>query len=366
MKNLHKHNFGAGPCILPEEVLDNAAEAVKNWRPTGLSILEISHRSAAFEEVVKETEKLVRDLLQVPHNYSILFLQGGASLQFCMVAFNFLHNSGKDAVYLDAGYFGQKAIKEALFFGPVNVAASSRGAGYTHIPKEYSISADAAYFHCTSNNTIEGTEMFRFPETEVPVICDMSSDIFSRPIDISQFDLIYAGAQKNTGPAGMTLVIAKNDLLDSVKHPLPSMLDYRVYRDNGSMYNTPPVFAIYAAMLNLQWLKNKGGLKTISLENRAKAQLLYDEIDLNPLFYGAAERYDRSLMNVTFRMHDPGREADFLAFAEQNGMVGIKGYRTVGGFRASLYNALPYESVRELVNCMKVYAEKYHRPAILV
>jgi phosphoserine aminotransferase len=352
-----KHNFGAGPCILPEPVLSRAAEAIRCWNETGLSILEISHRSAAFEGVIQETEQLVRELLHVPEDYSVLFLQGGASMQFCMVPMSFLQGSKKEAAYLDAGYFGAKAIKEAQLFGKVNVIASSKERAYEDIPGDYKIPEDAAYFHCTSNNTIEGTEMFRFPETSVPVVCDMSSDIFSREIDVSKFDLIYAGAQKNTGPAGMTLVIAKNSFLDTVKHPVPSMLDYRVYRDNGSMYNTPPIFAIYTAMLNLHWLKSQGGPKFIALENLAKAQLLYDEIDSNPLFYGTAVKWNRSLMNVTFRMNDPGEEKAFLTFAEKNGMVGIRGYRSVGGFRASLYNALPYESVRALVSCMKAYAE---------
>ncbi|WP_299357760.1 3-phosphoserine/phosphohydroxythreonine transaminase [Mucilaginibacter sp.] len=348
---LQKHNFGAGPCILPQPVLDQAALAVKRWDKAGLSVLEISHRSPEFEEVVKETENLVRELLDVPEDYSVLFLQGGASMQFCMVAMNFLQGSGKTAAYLDGGYFGEKAIKEARLFGDVQIVAS----GHTYIPTDYTIPADSAYFHCTSNNTIEGTEMFAFPETGVPVICDMSSDIFSRKVDVRQFALIYAGAQKNMGPAGMTLVIAKNSFLDRVNHAVPSMLDYRVYRDNGSLYNTPPVFSIYAAMLNLRWLKDRGGVKFACLENQAKAQLLYDEIDRNPLFYGLAERPHRSVMNVTFRMQDESREADFLAYAAAQGMVGIRGYRTVGGFRASLYNALPYASVQALVNCMSTY-----------
>ena len=366
MNNSFKHNFGAGPCILPEQVLNRASEAVKRWDEAGLSILEISHRSAAFEGVMKETERLVRELLNVPDNYSVLFLQGGASLQFCMVPMSFLQNSKKEAVYLDGGYFGVKAIKEAHLFGKVNVIASSKDRAYADIPNDYVIPEEAAYFHCTSNNTIEGTEMFRFPETRVPVVCDMSSDIFSREIEVGKFDLIYAGAQKNTGPAGVTLVIAKNKFLDSVKHAVPSMLDYRVYRDNGSMYNTPPVFAIYTTMLNLHWLKAKGGLKFITLENRAKAQLLYDEIDRNPLFYGLAVKGDRSLMNVTFRMHDGDKEKDFLDYAEKNGMIGIRGYRTIGGFRASLYNALPYESVKALVACVQAYAEKYHSSVLPV
>ncbi|HVW94375.1 MAG TPA: 3-phosphoserine/phosphohydroxythreonine transaminase [Mucilaginibacter sp.] len=358
-----KHNFGAGPCILPETVLTRAAEAVKHWDVSGLSVLEISHRSAEFELVVKETEKLVRELLNVPDTYSVLFLQGGASMQFAMVPMNFLGKGGK-AAYLDAGYFGQKAIKEAAISGEVIVVASSKNEEYKYIPREYTIPADAAYFHVTSNNTIEGTEMFRFPKSPVPVVCDMSSDIFSRVIDITEFDLIYAGAQKNMGPAGMTLVIARNSFLDSAKNKVHAILDYRVYRNNGSMYNTPPVFAIYTAMLNLQWLKSRGGVKFIEMENLAKAQLLYDEIDSNPLFYGLAERQDRSLMNVTFRMHDPTAEASFLEFASKQGMVGIRGYRTVGGFRASLYNALPYESVKALVDCMKEYARINHADLI--
>jgi phosphoserine aminotransferase len=359
MDNTHKHNFGAGPCILPEAVLNQAAGAVKRWDNTGLSILEMSHRSPEFEEVVKQTESLVRELLNVPQDYSVLFLQGGASMQFCMIPMNFLQGTGKTAIYLDSGYFAQKAIKEAALFGKINITATAKDRNYAYIPNEYSIPKDAAYFHCTSNNTIEGTEMFAFPETHVPIVCDMSSDIFSRKIDVNKFALIYAGAQKNMGPAGMTLVIAKNSFLNTIKHGVPSMLDYRVYRDNQSLYNTPPVFSIYAAMLNLQWLKQKGGVKFISLENRAKAQLLYDEIDHNPLFYGLAERQHRSLMNVTFRMHNAELEPEFLTYAVKQGMVGIRGYRTVGGFRASLYNALPYESVQVLVNCMKIYTEEH-------
>jgi len=357
MSAILKHNFGAGPCILPQTVLQRAAEAVKRWDPAGLSILEISHRSPEFESVVKETEILIRELLNVPDDYSVLFLQGGASMQFCMVPMNFLQGSKKEAAYLDAGYFGVKAIKEAQLFGKVNIIGSSKDAGYTHLPEDYTIPEDAAYFHYTSNNTIEGTQMWGALKSPVPVVCDMSSDIFSREIDVKDFDLIYAGAQKNTGPAGLTIVIAKNQFLDSVKHPMPSMLDYRIYRDNGSMYNTPPVFAIYTAMLNLQWLKEKGGVKFIAKENLAKAQLLYDEIDRNPLFKGTAAREHRSLMNVTFRMENTANEADFLAYAAKSGMVGIKGYRTVGGFRASLYNALPYESVQALVGCMQAYVE---------
>lgn len=357
MESNKKHNFGAGPCILPDTVLNDAGNAVKNWEDVGLSILEISHRSPEFENVVNTTESLIRELLNVPTDYSVLFLQGGASMQFCMVPMNFLQGSKKAAAYLDAGYFGTKAIKEAQLFGEVKVIGSTSDCNYQKLPEDFIIPKDAAYFHYTSNNTIEGTQMWGNITSPVPVVCDMSSDIFSREIDVSEFDLIYAGAQKNTGPAGLTIVIAKNEFLDSVKHPLPSMLDYRVYRNNSSMYNTPPVFAIYAAMLNLQWLKGKGGVKLIAKENLAKAQLLYDEIDRNPIFIGSAIHKHRSLMNVTFRIADHYDEKDFLTYAAAAGMIGVKGYRTVGGFRASLYNALPYESVKALVRCMQTYSE---------
>ena len=362
MNNLLKHNFGAGPGILPPAVLDHASRAVKNLDPAGLSILEISHRSSEFETIIHTTELLVRELLGVPDDYVVLFLQGGASLQFCMVPMNFLKCSKKQAVYLDAGYFGAKAIKEAGLFGDAQVIASSRTQGYTFIPKDFTIPEEAAYFHYTSNNTIEGTQMSGELLLPVPVVCDMSSDIFSRQVDIGKFDLIYAGAQKNTGPAGLTIVIAKNSFLESVKHAVPSMLDYRSYRDNSSMYNTPPVFSIYTAMLNLQWLKEKGGVKAIAKENLAKAQLLYEEIDRNPLFKGKAFREDRSLMNVTFQMENPADEAEFLDYAAKAGMIGIKGYRTAGGFRCSLYNALPIESVKAMVECMQGYTKTFlHR-----
>jgi len=344
MPAIKKHNFGAGPCVLPGPVLEHAAEAVRDWADNGLSLLEVSHRSPEFSAVMQQTESLVRELLAVPDSYSVLFLQGGASLQFAMVPMNFL-GGGQTAVYLDGGFFGKKAIKEAEISGNVDVISLA----------DQTVRDDAAYFHCTSNNTIEGTQLFRFPKSPVPVVCDMSSDIFSRVIEVNDFDMIYAGAQKNMGPAGMTLVIARNSILDSIKNKVHAILDYRVYRDHGSMYNTPPVFAIYTAMLNLQWLKKKGGVKFIQMENLAKAQLLYDEIDSNPLFYGLAKQEERSLMNVTFRMHDPEKEKAFLDFATIRGIVGIGGYRTVGGFRASLYNALPIESVQVLVKAMKEF-----------
>lgn len=356
-----KHNFGAGPCILPSSVMEQAAQAVINWNGMGLSILEVSHRSPEFEDVVLKTQLLVRGLLSVPDHYSVLFLQGGASTQFAMVPMNFLA-AGKKASYLDTGYFAQKAIKEAKLFGDVEVVASSKDRNYAYIPGQFNIDPQSAYIHYTSNNTIEGTEIFDFSATGVPVICDMSSDIFSRKIDISNFDLIYAGAQKNMGPAGMTLVIAKNEFLDRAKKEIPSMMDYRVFRDNMSMYNTPPVFSIYVSMLNLLWLKDQGGVSGIEQKNIEKAKLLYAEIDRNPLFYGTAEVEHRSRMNVTFLAVNKDAESQFLAFAANRGIVGIRGYRTVGGFRASLYNALPLSSVEVLVNAMvdfeRIYSDK--------
>ena len=352
-----KHNFGAGPCILPALVLEQAASAVKDFNGCGLSILEISHRSPEFEAVIRECSMLVRTLLDVPDDYQVLFLQGGASTQFSMLAMNFL-TKHKKAAYLDSGYFAKKAIKEALLFGEVDIVASSKDQDYDYIPTGYQIPADAAYFHCTSNNTIEGTEMFSFPETNVPVICDMSSDIFSRKIDIHDFDLVYAGAQKNMGPAGMTLVIVKDSLLKMVEHQLPSMSDYRTFRDHDSMFNTPPVFSIYVAMLNLRWLREKGGVEAIERQNIEKAAQVYAEIDRNTNFYGLADPEHRSRMNVTFKMYDPAKEREFLNFAASRGIVGIKGYRSVGGFRASLYNALPLSSVQALVSCMKDFTDK--------
>jgi len=339
-----KHNFGAGPCVLAPSVIHDSATAVKELDESGLSILEISHRSPEFSNIMLQTENLVRELLNVPDTYSVLFLQGGASMQFAMIPMNFLQE-GQTAYYLDKGFFGRKAIAEAKVSGNIDVVYNYN----TLVPKT------AAYFHITSNNTIEGTQMSTFPKSMAPLVCDMSSDIFSRVIDVHDFDLIYAGAQKNMGPAGMTLVIAKNSFLDSIKNKVHAILDYRVYRENGSMYNTPPVFAIYSAMLNLRWLKSRGGVKFIQLENLAKAQLLYDEIDRNPLFFGLAEKQERSIMNVTFKMIDQEQEADFLKFVNERGIVGLAGYRTVGGFRASLYNALPYASVELLVQCMREY-----------
>lgn len=352
-----RHNFGAGPCILPQEVFKQASQAVLDFKD-GLSILEISHRTPEFENVVKETTKLIKELMNVPEGYSILLLQGGASLQFSMVPMNLLPD-GKTAGYLETGVWANKAIKEAASFGKASIIASSKDSNYTFIPKGFSIPEDNAYLHFTSNNTIYGTEFFSFPETAVPVVCDMSSDIMSRVIDVSKFDLIYAGAQKNIGPAGLTIVIVKDEILGKSGRKIPSMLDYKVQIDGGSMYNTPPVFAIYTAMLNLRWLKSKGGVAEIEKENIAKARALYAEIDRNPLFKGTCAVEDRSRMNVCFVMENPELEKPFLKYAEENGIEGIKGHRSVGGFRASIYNALPITSVHTLVELMQIFAEKH-------
>lgn len=352
-----RHNFGAGPCILPQEVFKQASQAVLDFKD-GLSILEISHRTAEFEAVVEETVKLVKELMNVPSGYSVVLLQGGASLQFSMVPMNLLPEGGT-AAYLETGVWANKAIKEVKVFGTANVVASSKEANFTYVPKDYVIPEDSAYFHCTSNNTIYGTELFNFPKTNVPVVCDMSSDIMSRVIDVSQFDLIYAGAQKNIGPAGLTIAIVKDEILGKSGRKLPSMLDYKVHIDGGSMYNTPPVFSIYVAMLNLRWLKAKGGVAEIEKENKAKASALYTEIDRNPLFKGTCAVEDRSRMNVCFIMENPELEKPFLKFAEENGIEGIKGHRSVGGFRASIYNALPITSVHALVELMQIFAEKH-------
>ena len=352
-----RHNFGAGPCILPQEVFKQAAQAVLDFKD-GLSILEISHRTPEFEAVVAEAVKLVKELLNVPEGYSVLFLQGGASLQFAMVPMNLL-SEGQTASYLETGVWANKAIKEVKNFGTANIVASSKDSNFTFVPKDYAIPEDSAYFHCTSNNTIYGTEMFALPETNVPIVCDMSSDIMSRVVDISKYDLIYAGAQKNIGPAGSTVVIIKDEILGKTTNKIPSMLDYKQHIDGGSMYNTPPVFSIYVAMLNLRWLKSKGGVAEIEKENIAKANALYKEIDRNPLFKGTCAVEDRSRMNVCFVMENPELEKPFLKYAEENGIEGIKGHRSVGGFRASMYNALPITSVHALIELMQNFAEKH-------
>jgi phosphoserine aminotransferase len=352
-----KHNFGAGPGILPHEVLKQAAEAVVNFNGIGLSILEISHRSAEFEAVLEEAVKLVKELLQVPAGYSVLFLQGGASQQFAMVPYNLLPEGGK-AAYLETGVWANKAAKEAKYFGNVEVVATSKESNFNYIPKDYEIPADAAYFHITSNNTIYGTQLQEFKKSPVPLVSDMSSDIFSRRFDVEDFGLIYAGAQKNMGPAGVTLVIVKDEILGKVDRKIPAMFNYQTQIEGGSMYNTPPVFAIYVSMLTLRWLKAKGGVAAIEQENNSKAEQLYREIDRNPLFKGVSVAEDRSKMNVCFVMNNPEHEKPFLKLCDEKGIVGIKGHRSVGGFRASIYNALPITSIHTLIDAMQEFAEK--------
>lgn len=352
-----KHNFGAGPCILPQEVFKQASQAVLNFNDTGLSILEISHRAPEFVAVMDEAIALVKELLNVPSGYSVIFLQGGASLQFCMVAMNLLPE-GKKAAYLETGVWAKKAIGEAKLFGEVNVVASSKDTNFSYIPKGYTIPEDSVYFHCTSNNTIYGTEIHEFPKTSVPVVCDMSSDIFSKEFNVADFDLIYAGAQKNIGPAGATVVIIKDEILGKSGRAIPSMLDYKVHIEGESMFNTPPVFSVFVSMLNLRWLKSKGGVAEIAKENVAKAKALYVEIDRNPLFTGNTAVEDRSRMSVCFIINNPDLEKAFLKFTEDKGCIGLKGHRSAGGFRASLYNALPITSVHVLVEAMQEFEEQ--------
>lgn len=352
-----KHNFGAGPGILPQEVFKQAAAAVIDFNGTGLSLLEISHRSPEFEEVLNEAVALVKELFNVPAGYSVLFLQGGASTQFAMAPNNLLPEGGK-AAYLDSGVWASKALKEAKFFGNVEVVASSKESNYTYIPKDYTIPADAAYFHITSNNTIYGTQLQQFPKSPIPLVCDMSSDIFSREVNVADFGLIYAGAQKNMGPAGVTLVIVKDDILGKSGRKIPAMYNYEVQIEGGSMYNTPPCFAIYVSMLTLKWLKSKGGVQAIEKDNNEKARVLYEEIDRNPLFKAVAAQEDRSRMNVCFVMENTELEKPFLKYCDEKGIVGLKGHRSVGGFRASIYNALPITSVYVLIDAMREFAEK--------
>ena len=348
------HNFSAGPGILPQEAIDQSIAALQNFSGTNLSLIEVSHRGKEFVAVMDEAVATVRELFKVPEDYSVLFLQGGASMQFCMVPYNLLNNDGT-AAYVNTGVWASKAIKEAKLFGNVEVIASSEDKNFSYVPKGWTAPANASYLHITSNNTIYGTQMQEFPNANVPVVCDMSSDIFSRPIDINKFDLIYAGAQKNMGPAGVTLVIVKNSLLGKVDRKIPSMLDYQVHIKGESMYNTPPVFPIYVSLQTLKWVKNSGGLEAMEKRNQEKADLLYGEIDRNSLFTGTAATEDRSRMNVTFILKDENLTDEFLAFCKENHLSGLKGHRSVGGFRASLYNALPLESVQALVDAMKAF-----------
>ena len=349
---MKKHNFSAGPCILPQEVLSQASQAIINFNDLDLSLIEISHRSKDFVEVMDTAQSLVLEHLNLQNKgYKALFLQGGASMEFLMVAYNLLESK---AAYLNTGTWSSKAIKEARLFGGLKEVASSKDQNFNYIPKNYSIPTDVDYFHCTSNNTIFGTQIKDFPKTNAPLICDMSSDIFSRQLDFSKFSLIYAGAQKNMGPAGTTLVIVKEDILGKVSREIPSMLDYKVHISKDSMFNTPSVFAVYVSMLTLQWLKNQGGVSQIEIQNKDKAALLYNEIDRNPLFKGfVTNPEDRSYMNATFNLLDDALQEKFDSSWKEAGINGLNGHRSVGGYRASMYNALPIESVQVLVDVMQ-------------
>ena len=354
---MKKHNFYAGPSILSEYTLNNTAAARKDFAGTGLSILEISHRSKEFTAVIEEAAQLFKELLDVPAGYEVLFLGGGASMQFCMVPFNLLKTK---AAYLDTGTWSSKAIKEAKLFGEVDVVASSKEANYTYIPKDYTVPADVDYFHITTNNTIYGTEIRKDPDVNVRLVADMSSDIFSRPVDVSKYDLIYGGAQKSLAPAGVTFVIVKEDVLGKVERAIPTMLDYRTHISKGSMFNTPPVLPIFSALQTLRWYKELGGVEKLEQLDKAKAAKLYDAIDNSKIFTGTVKAEDRSIMNVCFVMKPEYAELEkgFVDFAATKGIVGIKGHRSVGGFRASLYNALPMESVDVLIAAMKEYENK--------
>ena len=351
------HNFNAGPSILPTEVFEQASRAILNFNETGLSILEIGHRTPLFQGVIDEAIATARELMRLDSDHEILFLHGGASTQFFQVPMNLL-DDGQMAAYLDCGTWGKKAIKEAKLYGRVEVVASSKDKNYTYIPKGYAIPSSAVYFHYTTNNTIEGTQMHSFPETEVPLVADMSSDILSRVMDFNRYALIYAGAQKNIGAAGVNMVVVRKDILGKVKRALPTMMDYREHIAAGSLLNTPPVFPIYVCMLTLRWLKQLGGVGAIETRNDKKAALLYDTLDRLPVFKPTVAKEDRSKMNVVFVMNDPQLEQEFLTICKSNGMVGVKGHRSVGGFRISLYNALPYDGVQALTQLMDDFAQK--------
>ena len=346
------HNFSAGPCILPLEVFEKASQSVLDLDGSGLSILEISHRSSAFVEIMEKARSLALEHLNLQNKgYKALFLQGGASMQFLMLAYNLLE---KKAGYLDTGTWASNAIKEAKSFGEVDILASSKASNYNFIPKDFRISKDLDYLHCTSNNTIYGTQMKTFPNSEeTPLICDMSSDIFSRELDFSQFGLIYAGAQKNMGPAGATLVVVKEEILGKISRTIPSMMNYELFIKKESMFNTPPVFSVYVSMLTLEWLSRNGGLKAIEKKNSTKAELIYSEIDRNPLFDGFTAKEDRSMMNATFTLKDESLASRFDELWKAANINGLNGHRSVGGYRASMYNALPIESVKVLVDVMK-------------
>lgn len=353
---MEKYNFNAGPCVLPRPAVESAIEAIRNFDNTGIGILEISHRTPGWERIMKETADLWKELLNIPDNYHVLFLGGGASTQFFDVPANLLKSK---AAYLETGSWAKKAIKEAKFYGEVEVVASSADKNFSYIPKGYSIPEDVDYFHITSNNTIYGTEIHEDIDSPVTLVADMSSDIMSRPVDVSKYGIIYGGAQKNVGPAGVSFVIVREDILGKTGRPIQTMVDYRTHisdsEKNRSMFNTPPVFSIFVMHETLKWLKEQGGVEAVYKLNKEKAGMLYDEIDRNKLFVGTAAKEDRSIMNVCFVMKEEykDKEVEFLKFATERGMVGIKGHRSVGGFRASIYNACPKEAVEALIKCMQ-------------
>jgi len=352
------HNFNAGPSVLPQSVLQEASKAVLNFNNSGLSILEIGHRTALFESVMNEAISLIKELMNLDGDHEVLFMHGGATVQFMEVPMNLL-NENETAAYADTGVWSTKAIKEAKLFGKVNVVCSSKDSNYNFIPKDFTVPEDSAYFHVTTNNTIYGTQWHEIPKVDMPVIADMSSDILSRKIDFNSFGLIFAGAQKNMGAAGTNLVVVNKNILGKLKRPIPAIMDYRNHIEAKSMLNTPPVFAIYVSMLTLRWLKENGGVEAMEKLNNQKSKLLYDAIDNSKIFKGTAAKEDRSKMNVCFVMEDAEKEKAFLDFAKQNNIYGIKGHRSVGGFRASLYNALPLSSVEYLVEKMAEFEKEF-------
>jgi phosphoserine aminotransferase len=355
---MKKHNFSAGPSILPQSVFEQAAQGVMNLNNSGLSILEISHRSETFVNIFEEARSLVKELLGLTDDYHVLFLSGGATSQFFMTAMNLL-DTNETASYIDTGTWSTKAIKEAQLFGNVEMVASSKDKGYTYVPKQFKVSDNSKFLHLTTNNTIYGTQFHKMPDVGVPIIADMSSDIFSKRIDVSKYGVIYAGAQKNMGPAGTTLLIVRDDMLNKVKRTIPTVLDYRAHIKKGGLLNTPPVFPIYVSMLTLKWLKELGGVDVVHKRNKEKATLLYNEIDTNPCFVGKVDKADRSLMNITFLLKDSSLDDTFMKACTDNGISGVKGHRSVGGFRASVYNAMPKESVDVFVKVMKDFGLKY-------